>query len=111
MSGPDIIAVLQSRGMTSTVEIEPYIGQGGAGSLYGDKVTDVPMLVVWKRRKIRNSLGEEIVAEGTVICRLDVNAPEKSRITVGDRVAYVVASIRQDGGGLPTPDHLELGLT
>lgn len=110
MSGPDIIAILRARGLTSTVTIEPYEGQGGAGPRYGAPV-EVEAFVDAKRRKVRNSLGEEVVSESTVYCALGTDAPEKSRVTAGGRVGYVIASKRHDGAGLPVPDHLEMGLT
>ena len=111
MSGPDIIAVLRDRGLTCTVQVEPYLGAGGAGPRYGPAVT-VEAFVDETRRKVRNALGEEVLSEATVFARLATTAPEKSRITLpSGRVAYVIASKRRDGGGLPTPDHLEVFLT
>lgn len=111
MSGPDIIAVLKSRGMTSTVQVEPYLGQGGAGPRYGPAVT-VDALVDDQRRMVRNALGQEVVSEATVFAALGTTAPERSRITLpSGRVAYVIATKRRDGGGLPVPDHAEIVLT
>lgn len=94
-----------------TVSVEPYLGQGGAGPRYGSAVP-VRCFVDEARRKVRNLLGEEVVSEATAYCPLGTTAPEKSRVTLpSERVAYVIATKRRDGGGLATPDHLEVVLT
>lgn len=93
-----------------TIVVEPYLGQTGSGASYGLPV-DVRCFVDDKRSKVRNEVGEEVTSESTVFCRLDTDAPPKSRVAVNGRTAYVITANRRDGGGLPTPDHLELKLT
>jgi hypothetical protein len=90
--------------------VEPYLGQGAAGPLYGPAVA-VACFVDDGRKLVRNELGEQVVSESTVYCRLETVAPPKSRVTVGGRQSLVIVAKRRDGGGLPTPDHLELALT
>lgn len=94
-----------------TVTIEPFLGAGGAGPRYGTGVA-VRCFVDDKRRRVRNQLGKEVVAEATVYCPLATDAPVESRVTLpSGRTGYVITASRRDGGGLPTPDHLELALT
>lgn len=52
--------------------------------------------------------GGERITRFTAIADPDEVLPEGSKVTLGDgRVGYIVASARHDGGGLPTPDHVE----
>ncbi len=56
--------------------------------------------------------GTERIAQVTVICRLTDDVPAGSRITLADGLrGYAHAVVRHDGGGLPTPDHLEIAMT
>lgn len=106
----DIIGILQGRGLVSTITIEPYLGDGGAGALYGPAV-EVPAYVEWKRRKVRNALGKEVTSTGTAYGRLGITAPPESRITTDRGTAYVIGETVHDGAGLPVPSHVELHLT
>lgn len=90
--------------------IEPYLGQGGNGPTYGPPVT-VKCFRDDGRKLVRNAAGEQVVSESTCICPLATVAPPLSRVTVNGRTAYVITAKRRDGGGLPTPDHLEVALT
>ncbi len=92
------------------IVVEPYLGQAASGPRY-DGPTTVACFVDDKRRKVRNEVGDEVISESTVYCRLETVAPPKSRVTVNGREAFVITAARRDGGGLPTPDHLELFLT
>lgn len=93
-----------------TAVIEPYEGSGGLGDVYGDPVT-VRGFADDKRRLVRDATGEQVVSETTFYCRLDTVAPPGSRVTVNGRTVHVIQALRRDGGGLPTPDHLEVVLT
>lgn len=93
-----------------TVTIESYLGHSATGPRYGPGVT-VRCFVDDSRRLVRNDAGEQVVSESTVYCRLGITAPPKSRVNVRGREAFVITAKRRDGGGLPTPDHLELTLT
>jgi hypothetical protein len=92
-----------------TVSVEPYLQEGTFGPEYGSAV-DVACFVDDKRRLVRNKTGEEVVSESTFYARLDVDCPIDSRVTVNGRTTTVLATARRDGGGLPTPDHLEVNL-
>lgn len=107
---PDITAILRSRGLVSTITVEPYEGQGGAVPLYGAPVV-VEAYVERKRRVVRNPQAERVVSSSTAYCRLAVTAPPKSKVTVDGEVTYVINQGRNDGAGLPLPSHLELFLT
>lgn len=96
--------------LVHTVLIESYVGESAVGPIFGAPTT-VPCFVDDKRRKVRSAVGDEVISETTVYCQLDVDAPVDSRVTVNGRQALVLVSSRRDGGGLPTPDHLELALT
>lgn len=93
-----------------TVTVEPYLGQSAAGPRYGPAMP-IRCFVDDSRRLVRNETGEQVVSESTVLCRLDVAAPPKSRVNVFGREAFVIIAKRRDGAGLPTPDHLEIALT
>lgn len=91
------------------VLVEPFEGTGPFGPQYGDQVTE-RAFVDEKRRLVRDAQGAEVVSETTVYMRLDAVCPAESRVTVNDRTTYVITASRRDGGGLPTPDHLEVNL-
>lgn len=56
--------------------------------------------------------GTERLAQITIYCRLGENVPPGSRIQLVDgRRGYAHATVRQDGGGLPTPDHLQIAMS
>lgn len=93
-----------------TVTIEPYQGAGANGPIYGAPVV-VPCFIDDTRRMVRGPSGTEVVSEAAVYCALSTVAPAESRVTANGRVATVIIAKRRDGGGLPTPDHLEVMLT
>lgn len=93
------------------VTIEPYDGSSAYGPLYGAPVT-VRCFLDEQTRLVRAADGHDVTSNATLYCRLDaVTAPPESRVTLPDGTQRtVVAALRRDGGGLPTPDHLELQL-
>jgi len=93
------------------VTVEPYLGDSGYGPQYGDPVT-VRCLLEQKNRLVRAPDGREVTSSSTFYCRLDaVNAPPESRVTLPDgRQTTVIEQIPHNGGGLDTPDHLEVQL-
>ena len=91
------------------VTVEPYEGEGPFGAQYGPAAT-VACFVDDKRRLVRSPAGEEVVSESTFYAALDTVCPVDSRVTVNGRVTTVLVASRRDGGGLPTPDHLEVAL-
>lgn len=92
-----------------SVVIEPFEGEGPFGPEYGDQVTE-QAFVDDKRRLVRDAAGAEVVSETTVYMRLAADCPTGSRVTVNGRTTYAISASRRDGGGLPTPDHLEVAL-
>lgn len=90
-----------------SVAIEPYEGEGPFGPEYGDEVT-VACFVDDKRRLVIGPTGDEVVSETTFYAPLETVCPVHSKVTVNGRSTLVLAASRRDGGGLPTPDHLEV---
>lgn len=93
------------------VTVEPYEGDSANGPLYGDPVA-VRCWLEARTRMVRAGNGREVTSGATFYCRLDaVQAPPESRVTLPDgRQTTVIDQARHDGGGLPTPDHLEVQL-
>ncbi|WP_431928521.1 hypothetical protein [Nonomuraea jabiensis] len=87
--------------------IEPFEGDGAYGPIYGAAVT-VKCLVDDERRLVRDAQGAETVSDTTIFFPPGTRCPEGSRVTVNGRVTTVIASYARDGGGLPTPDHVEV---
>lgn len=92
-----------------TAVIEPYQGAGPTGPVYGPPVT-VKCFCDDQRRLVRNGDGTEVISSATVYCDLATVAPAESRVTVNGKTSTVFTTYRRDGGGLPTPDHLEVVL-
>lgn len=92
-----------------SVTVEPFEGEGPFGPEYGDAAT-VVCFVDDKAQKVLDATGAEVVARTVIYMPLDTVCPTGSRVTVNARQAVVLAALRRDGGGLPTPDHLEVAL-
>lgn len=94
-----------------TVTVEAYEGASAYGPRYAAPVT-VACLIDQKTRTVRDRQGQEVVSGGTVYAQLDTVCPPESRVTLPDGTqSIVINTARHDGGGLPTPDHLEIQLT
>ncbi|MFF7452099.1 MULTISPECIES: hypothetical protein [unclassified Streptomyces] len=92
------------------VTVEPLLGNSATGPRYGPPV-QVRCFVEEKTRMVRNPAGEEVTSSSTLYARPDTVCPAKSRVTLpSGRKTTVIEAVRQDGGGLPTPDHLEVRL-
>lgn len=89
--------------------VEPLTGEGPFGPQYG-AAGAVQCFVDEKRRLVRDAAGAEVVSETTVYMPLDTVCPAGSRVTVNGRQTFAITASRRDGGGLPTPDHLEVAL-
>ncbi|MEQ4717914.1 hypothetical protein [Nonomuraea sp. B19D2] len=87
--------------------IEPFLGDGAYGPIFGAAVT-AKCLVDDERRLVRDAQGAETVSDTTIFFPPGTRCPEGSRVTVNGRVTTVIASYARDGGGLPTPDHVEV---
>jgi hypothetical protein len=96
--------------MRHKVTIEPFTGQGGNGPTYGPAVV-VRCFRDDARKLVRNNMGEQVISSTTCFCPPGTVAPVLSRVTFDGRAAYVITTNSRDGGGLPSPDHVELALT
>ncbi|MFI6909656.1 hypothetical protein ACIBKY_50935 [Nonomuraea sp. NPDC050394] len=86
--------------------IEPYLGDSAYGPIYGPAVT-VVCLADDERRMVRDAEGSEVVSELTLYLLPGTVCPAGSRVSVNGRTTTVIGSYIRDGGGLPTPDHVE----
>lgn len=94
-----------------TITIEPYRGASSTGPVYGASMV-VRCFLDEETRTVRTPGGEETTSSSTAYCRLGTDAPPLSRVTLpGGRTTTVIQALPRDGGGLPTPDHLEIHLT
>lgn len=89
------------------LQIEPFEGEGPYGAVLGTPYT-VRGLVDDERRLVRDEQGAEVVSDTTVILPAGTRCPAFSRITCNGRVITVITSFDRSGGGLPTPDHVEV---
>lgn len=87
--------------------IEPFEGEGAYGPVHGSPLL-VRCLVDDERRLVRDAQGAETVSDTTIFFPPGTRCPEGSRVTVNGRVTTVITSFARDGGGLPTPDHVEV---
>jgi hypothetical protein len=93
------------------ITIEPYLGASAVGPVYGPAVPNIRAFVDEEIHEVRSATGQQVVSSSTVICRLTEDVPPESRVTLADgRQTSVIIARRLDGGGLPTPDHLEIHL-
>lgn len=92
------------------ITVEQYEGDGAYGPVYGTAAV-VRAFVDEQTRMVRSPAGADVVSSTTAYCRLDTTAPTGSRVALpSGRVTVVINALRRDGGGLATPDHLELQL-
>jgi hypothetical protein len=92
------------------VWVEPFLGNSATGPRYGP-ASEVRCFVEEKTRLVRDPGGEEVTSSSTFYARPTAVCPAKSRVTLpSGRKTTVIEAIRQDGGGLPTPGHLEVRL-
>lgn len=97
------------------VVIEPFLGSGAYGDRFGPQFTALAAIDDTTRQAV-DATGVEVVSSTTVVFPRPVGhiAPG-SRLTLpvthGGRTAHVIACRVADGGGQPTPDHVEVNLT
>ena len=97
--------------MRHSVIVEPYVGTGAYAPQYGPPVT-VKCFRNDEAKLVKTTEGDEVMSVATLYCPLTANVPVHSRVTLpGNPATYTVITSRpQDGGGLPTVDHLEVTL-
>ncbi|HEY9409328.1 MAG TPA: hypothetical protein VIQ30_22655 [Pseudonocardia sp.] len=96
-----------------TVTVEPYMGVGGSGPIYGPP-TDVACFVEHTRRVVRSGDAREVVSEAQVFTSPDRAAlfPPDSRVALDDgRPATVIVAAVHTSGALDLPDHLAVATT
>ena len=93
-----------------TVTVEPYLGTGAYGAQYGPSVA-LKCLRDDDRKLVRSPEGEEVLTRASLYCLPTANVPIHSRVTLQDGQQGTVFATRLfDGGGLATPNHLEVSL-
>ncbi|MFI1371346.1 hypothetical protein ACH4UY_04950 [Streptomyces longwoodensis] len=96
--------------MRHQITVEEYLGDSSKGPRYGPPVT-VRCFVDEQTRGVRNPAGEQVTSTSTVFADPGTAAPPFSRVTLpSERVTKVIQTLTRDGGGLPTPDHVEIHL-
>lgn len=92
------------------ITIEPYRGDSSTGPLYGPPQT-VRAFVDEQTRAVVSPGGETVTSSSTAYCAPGTTAPPLSRVTLpSGRETKVITALSRDGGGLPTPDHVEIQL-
>ncbi|MFC9680006.1 hypothetical protein [Streptomyces sp. NPDC056948] len=96
--------------MRHQITVEPYLGDTSKGPKYGPPVV-VRCFVDEQTRAVRNPGGEEVTSTTTAYADPGTQAPALSRVTLpSGRTTTVIQLKDRDGGGLPTPDHVEIQL-
>lgn len=97
--------------MRHEITIEPYLGDTSKGPQYGAP-TVVVCFLDEQTRGVRSPAGEQVTSTSTAYADPGTQAPPFSRVTLpgGGRVTKVIQTKNRDGGGLPTPDHVEIQL-
>ena len=97
---------------TMTASVEPYLGAGPSGDLYGAPVTIKGFLDDGLVLREQTERGEELVSRTKFYTALGNvgSLPNQSRVTVDGTVAQVTAVRRRDASGFGGPSHLEVDL-
>lgn len=92
------------------VTVEPYTGSSAYGPLYGPAAS-VRCFLDDQTKNVRDKTGREVVSSATFYARPGLVCPPESRVTLpSGRTTIVIALLDRDGGGMPTPDHVEVVL-
>lgn len=89
------------------VTVESYEGEGGAGPIYGPPRT-IRCFITVGRREVLNGEGRIQLSERGFICGPDEGVKPGDRATIRGDASIVIAVGTYDGGGLPTPDNLDV---
>jgi hypothetical protein len=107
MGGRVTVGALPAFLLTHRMVVEPYLGASGNGPTYGRPV-EVACFVEPARSTARGGETRTAIGSATVYAPLDTVISPESRVTLEGRRVEVVSVVRHDGGGLPTPDHVEI---
>ncbi|MFF7485643.1 hypothetical protein ACFZBC_09105 [Streptomyces luteogriseus] len=92
------------------ITVEPYLGESSKGPRYGPGQV-VRCFVDEETRAVRSPGGETVTSSSTAFTAPGTRVPPLSRVTLpSGRTTTVIAALNRDGGGLPTPDHVEIQL-
>lgn len=98
---------------TMTATVEPYLGAGPTGDLYGPPQPCQGFLDDGLMLREQSDRGEELVSRTkwyTDLSNVDL-FPNQSRVTVNGKQAQVTAVRRRDASGYGGPSHLEVDLS
>lgn len=93
--------------LTHRITVEPYEGANAHGVMYGPAGEERAFV---DARRTFNESGERSQrdAGATIYVQLNTRANTGARITHRGHVSTAVEVLPRDGGGLPTPDHVEI---
>ena len=95
--------------LVHTASVEPYEGSGAYGDVYGTAY-NLPCYFEAERKIVRNSDGDEAVAEATVYADLGAEVNPGSRVAVNGYSSTVITVSVFDDGGLTGLAHREIAL-
>ncbi|MFB7908114.1 hypothetical protein ACFC1T_16915 [Kitasatospora sp. NPDC056076] len=97
--------------MRHRVTVEAYLGDSAYGPRYGPPQPGIRCFLDDQTRLVRAKDGREVTSTSTAYCLPGAVVPAGSRVTLpSGRQTTVIATLTRDGGGLPTPDHVEVQL-
>lgn len=91
------------------ITIEPYLGDGAYGPIYGPPSLPIRALVAETVRTVRDRTGREVTSTAQVITRPGLDCPAESRITLpSGRVTTALHVAAHTAPGLPVPQSTEV---
>ncbi|MDT0306127.1 hypothetical protein RM780_04010 [Streptomyces sp. DSM 44917] len=91
-----------------TITVRALTASGAYEDEFADPVS-VRCFLDQQTKVVRSPIGDDTTSSSTAYCPLGTVAPPGSRVVLPDgRETVVINALRRDGGGLPTPDHLEV---
>ena len=95
--------------LVHTASVEPYEGSGAYGDVYGAAYS-LPCYFEAERKIVRNSEGDEAVAEATVYADLGNEIKPGSRVSANGYSSTVITVSVFDDAGLTGLAHREIAL-
>jgi hypothetical protein len=102
--------VIAAAGITQTIELQEFRGRGPRGDVFDPAITVEDVFVEDKRRRVRTATGDQVWSTRTVYAPPGTGGEPGSLVTYAGVTSAVVSRAYHDGGGMPTPDHVELAL-
>lgn len=96
-----------SRYLSQPATVEDYLGSGAYGATFGPP-REISCWIEEGRKVVRDNDGNEVLSDTTLICSPDVDVPVESKVSVGGRTSFVIATAthRRPSG----PHHTEINL-